>query len=421
MVSPDRSHIDTTDLARLRIRRDEPPSAAPTRRRHWWLAGGGLALLAVLAGGGALLRSRAPEVHVFRLEAGPARGAGAAAGLTANGYVVPRTQASVSSKVPGRLAFLGVEEGDVVRAGQVLARLEAAEIEAAIHEAEAGVLSAQATRLEAEARLAQARRELQRSRSLAERELAAQQTVQDAETAEAAAAAQLGAAAARVAAARAGLAAAHAQLENTRVRAPFDGTVLRKDAELGEVVAPSIAGGGLTRGAVVTMADLSALDVEADVNEAYIAQIRRGQPAEIVLDAYPGERFPGHVRQVVPTADRQRATVLVRVAVDTADPRILSEMAARVVFLERAAEPAAVAPARLFVPDSLVHNLGGRDVVWVVAEGRARQRAVEAGPVTAGQRELRRGLLGGELLIVDLPAGLRDGAAVRVRAGGNNR
>src|SRR5690606_26816181 len=169
---------------------------------------------------------------------------------------------------------------------------------------------------------------------------------EDAATAPAVARARLRAAAARVESARQARAAAAASLENTRVRAPFTGTVLRKDAEVGEVVAPSVAGGGLTRGAVVTMADLSTLEVEVDVNEAYIAGVRRDQPAEIVLDAYPGEAFPGHVRQVVPTADRQKATVLVRVAIDSQDPRILPEMGARVVFLEPQVEEApGAAPA----------------------------------------------------------------------------
>src|SRR5690606_35308330 len=147
---------------------------------------------------------------------------------------------------------------------------------------------------------------------------------------------------ARVAAAEQIHAAAEAALENTRVRAPFTGTVLRKDAEVGEVVAPSVAGGGLTRGAVVTMADLSTLEVEVDVNEAYIGGVRRDQPAEIVLDAYPSVRFPGHVRQIMPTAHRQKATVLVRVVIDVQEPRILPEMGARVVFLE----PTEVADAR---------------------------------------------------------------------------
>jgi RND family efflux transporter MFP subunit len=228
--------------------------------------------------------------------------------------------------------------------------------------------------------------------------------------------ARLAAAKARLEAARQYHAGARANLDNTLIRAPFAGTVLRRDAEVGEVVAPAVAGGGLTRGAVVTMADLSTLEVEVDVNEAYIAQIQDDQPAEIILDAYPSERFPGHVRQVVPTADRQKATVLVRVAIDSQDPRILPEMGARVVFGEHASAGATAAamPALVFVPAAAVRNDAGDDVVWLVVDGRASRRAVEAGPVMADEREVRSGLEGGETLILDPPAGLVEGARVKV-------
>src|SRR5690606_37214011 len=190
----------------------------------------------------------------------------------------------------------------------------------------------------------------------------------------------------------------------------------RKDAEVGEVVAPSVAGGGLTRGAVVTMADLSTLEVEVDVNEAYIGGVRRDQPAAIVLDAYPSVRFPGHVRQIMTTADRQQATVLVRVVIDVQDPRILPEMGARVVFLEptEVADARAAAPRRVVVPAAAVRNEGGENVVYVVVGDVAQRRVVDAGPVSGGEREIRQGLNGGERLVIDAPAGLADGARVRI-------
>ena len=309
--------------------------------------------------------------------------------------------------------FLGVEEGDRVTRGAVLARLEAAEYEAAALQAASETLAAEATVHEAEASLAQAARA--RARAEAMDSLIPVQQVEDARTAHITAEARLAAARARLEAARQAHAGARANLENTLIRAPFAGTVLRKDAEVGEVVAPAVAGGGLTRGAVVTMADLSTLEVEVDVNEAYIAQIRDDQPAEIILDAYPAERFPGHVRQVVPTADRQKATVLVRVAIDSHDPRILPEMGARVVFGEEEGAPTgAVLPPRVFVPAAAVRNDGGQDVVWVVVDGRATRRVIEAGPVMADEREVRGGLQGGETLILDPPADLADGDRVRV-------
>src|SRR5438094_892001 len=212
------------------------------------------------------------------------------------------------------------------------------------------------------------------------------------------------AATARIEAAEAALRFAQASLENTLIRAPFSGTVLRKEAEVGEVVASSV-GGGLTRGAVVTMADLRTLEVEVDVNEAYIARVHHGQPAKITLDAYPDTSFGGRVRQVVPTADRQRATVQVKVSILDHDPRILPEMGARVDFLEperpaaaRGAAP--TTPLRIRVPAAAVRERDGQTVVWLVRNGRLEPRVVQAGPVSGEFREIRSGLSGGELVLV---------------------
>ncbi|MGH7754004.1 MAG: efflux RND transporter periplasmic adaptor subunit, partial [Gemmatimonadales bacterium] len=209
-----------------------------------------------------------------------------------------------------------------------------------------------------------------------------------------------------------------ANLENTVIRAPFTGTVLRKEAEIGEVVAPSV-GGGLTRGAVVTMADLTTLEVEVDVNEAYIARVRKGQAAKITLDAYPDTAFRGEVRQVVPTADRQRATVQVKVSILDRDPRILPEMGARVDFIEPEAAGAPIAaetgsPPRFRVPASAVRDQAGQSVVWLVREGRLEVRPVQAGPVSGGYREIRGGLAGGELLLVGGVEQPREGMRVIV-------
>jgi len=410
--------IDPSDLAQLRIPRAEGSRRAPRQRRagrRWalWV----VVALVVLGGAAFLVRARPPVVRVLVVQpTSPGAPGGAGGGLTANGYVVARTKASIASKVPGRLAYLGVEEGDHVRVGEIVGRLEAAEYESAARQAEADVLQAEAGRLDAVARLTLARQDAERVARLFQDSLATLEAHQSAVAGLASADAGLHAAEAREQAARAGLGVAQANLENTRIRAPFDGTILRKDAEVGEVVAPAVTGGGLTRGAVVTMADLSALDVEVEVNEAYIAQVRKGQGAQIVLDAYPSETFAGHVRQIVPTAERDRATVLVRVAVDTADPRILSEMGARVVFLERAEQAGAATPraATIFVPDSAVHGRGGQDFAWLVQQGRARARALEAGPVSAGRREIRRGLAEGDSVIVAPPADLAEGTRVRI-------
>lgn len=398
----------THDLSKLRIDRDAPPPALRRAvvRNAIFAAVGVVAIVAIVQ----VVRARA-AVPVQTIVAtasgdvvGPAGPGPSATSVTANGYVVARTRASVSSKVAGRLAFLGVSEGSFVQRGQVIARLENADYRAQVLQAEANVASAEAQRIEAEADRDQQEREVQRLRDIREQSpgLISQQEIDAAGTDVATADARVRAAAARVTAARAALDFARASLDNTEIRAPFTGTVLRKEAEVGEVVAPSV-GGGLTRGAVVTMADLSTLEVEVDVNEAYIARIRSDQPARIILDAYPDTSFAGHVRQVVPTADRQRATVQVKVAITDRDPRILPEMGARVDFLEPPAPEAdgpAARPPRIRVPASAVRESGGESIVWVVRDGRLDSRVVQAGPESGGFREVRSGLAGGEQLVV---------------------
>lgn len=412
------------DLSRLRIDREAP--AADSGRRKLYAAGAVLLLLAAAAFV-LVTRGRAQPVDtIVATPLGGGAGSAPAAGtvaVTANGYVVARTRASVAAKVAGRLASLEVDEGTSVREGEVIARLENADYQAAVGEARANLATARAVLAEARAAREQAERDAERVRRIAaEGEgLISAQELETATSASVQAEARMQAAEARVDAAAASLRYAQASLENTVVRAPFTGTVLRKEAEVGEVVAPSV-GGGLTRGAVVTMADLGTLEVEVDVNEAYIGRVSHGQEAGITLDAYPDTSFSGAVRQVVPTADRQRATVQVKVAILDRDPRILPEMGARVDFMAPAPDAdttadassgaapdaaAAAGPPRFRLPASAVRDYEGRTVVWLVRENRLEPRTVEAGPVSAGFREIRSGLTGGELVLtggVESPA-----------------
>jgi RND family efflux transporter MFP subunit len=406
------------DLGKLRIDRTRPP--AGVRRalvRNLVLLGAAAVLVAAVL---LVVRRRsvpAVETVVVAAATGPGAAGSAAVAVTANGYVVARTRAAVSSKIPGRLATLTVSEGSFVRAGEVIARLENADYQAQVAQAEANVATARAALIEAEADRDQARRESDRQRSVRAQNpnLVSQQDVDLAESRTAQAEARVRAAVARKDAAEAGLRVAQATLENTVIRAPFTGSVLRKEAEVGEVVAPSV-GGGLTRGAVVTMADLATLEVEVDVNEAYIARVRGGMPARITLDAYADTSFRGRVRQVVPTADRQRATVQVKVSILERDARILPEMGARVDFLETdAARADAGAQPRIRIPAGAVRDDRGSAIVWMVRDGRLVRREVEAGPSSGGFREVRRGLAGGELLLlagVEAPV-----EGMRVRAG----
>ena len=402
------------DLSKLRINRDDPPPAVKRALgRVLWLTSAAVlifvALVLVLRRGGAV----PVQVVTVSTTAGGKEavggGTGGSVAVVANGYVVARTKAAVSAKIPGRLAVLNVSEGSRVEKGAIIARLDNADYAAAVGQAEATLASAKATLIETQSDRDQLQREYVRVRDIHTQNanLVSPQEVENAESKARQGDARVEAQKARVDAATAALRVAQANLENTYIRAPFSGTVLRKEAEVGEVVAPSV-GGGLTRGAVVTMADLATLEVEVDVNEAYIARIHGNQAARITLDAYPDTAFRGTVRQIIPTADRQRATVQVKVSILDRDPRILTEMGAKVEFLEPAAPAAAAAPGatrpverpRIIVPAEAVRSDGGRSVVWIVRNGRLQSRDVDAGPVSGNFREIRSGLSGGEQLLV---------------------
>ena len=391
----------TPDLSSLRIRRadDTPPGRTGRGRTLVWAL-----LLAALAGIGAWwLIARPGQALAVHGASVSATGGGSAssAGITANGYVVARTRASVSAKILGRLSSLRVHEGSFLRRNEIIATIDDADFQAQ-------VAAARAAEAQVAVQIAQARRDLHRAEQLRNDKLNSEADLEDVQT-------RVDALNAQLASAKAQTQVAEASLENTRVRAPFEGTVLRKDAEVGEIVAPSSAGGGLTRTAIVTMADLTTLEVEVDVNEAYIAQIRGGQAARITLDAYPDTSFSGRVRQVVPTADRQKATVQVKVAILDHDSRILPEMGAKVLFENEGRGELHVAPRRVFVPSAaLVQSDGGGARVWVIERGRVSSRPVDLGPPREDQTEVRSGLEGGESVVLNPPAGLKNGVRVRV-------
>ena len=417
------------DLSKLRINRDPPPEVRRAFGRTLIILG---LVVAVAAAAFLFIRARSVVTVDAMVVEGGSASRGAVAGttaVTANGYVVARTRASVSAKIPGRLASLPVDGGSVVKKGEVIARLDNADYQAAVSEQQANLATSQAQLIEAESERDQAGREYNRVKDIraSNPNLVSAQDEEIAQNRMTTAGARASAAKARVEAARASLRFAEANLENTYIRAPFSGTVLRKEAEVGEVVAPSV-GGGLTRGAVVTMADLSTLEVEVDVNEAYIGRVQRGQSGRITLDAYPDTSFRGVVRQVVPTADRQRATVQVKVSILDHDPRILPEMGARVDFIAASPDTAASGPvasaaaaATFRLPMSAFFESGSGTIVWLIRGGRLESRNVEAGPVSAGYREVRRGLTGGEMVLtggVDKP---EQGMRVEVRGKQSSR
>jgi RND family efflux transporter MFP subunit len=320
--------------------------------------------------------------------------------LNASGYVVAQRKAEVASKATGRLVELNVEEGSVVKKGQVIARLESRDVEAALAQAEAQLEQAKATRAQAEADFA-------RKKKLLEERFVSRSDYDLAQ-------ANFQGAVAGVKAAEAQVNAAEVNLENTYVRAPFNGTVLTKNADVGEIVAP-FGSAGNSKGTVVSMADMDSLQVEADVSESNIERVSVGQPCEITLDAFPEKRYRGAVHMIVPTADRAKATVMTKIRFLDRDERVLPEMSAKVVFLSKelpAAEEQA-AP-RLTVDPKAVMNRNGREIVFVIRDGRVVETPVTLGQPMGSLVEVRRGPVAGDQVVLNPPAGLASGDRVRI-------
>lgn len=342
--------------------------------------------------------------------------------MTATGYVVARRKAAVGAKIPGRLATLGVEEGSTIRKGEVIARLESADLEAALRQSEASAQSARADLVQAQAEQVELDRELARQKSLMMAEISPRAIHEAADAAAESGRARMAALRARIGAEDAAVAYARAMLDNASVLAPFDGVVLTKDAEVGESVAPAVGGGGTTRGSMVTMADMDSLEVEADVSEANIGRLELGMPAEIVLDAFPDRPYPAIVHQIVPTADRQKATVQVKVRFTGDRAGALPEMSAKVSFLKPSALTRSGPRNLITLPASSVRlqpggGMGG--VVLVVREGVVAEVPVSlASAPREGQAEVASGLQGGEEILLSPPAGLKTGAKVRLRKPG---
>ena len=401
-------------LGQLRIDREPEPERAGTGRRPW-IIGAALALPVVLAGGAWLALSGAGglAVHTATAQALAASGAVASV-LDATGYVTARREATVSAQITGTVTQVLFDEGDHVKAGQVIARLDDTAQQAALAQARAQWQSAQAVLAQDEAQLAQSVRDVARDEDLVQRHLVSQQETEQARTLVETGTALVQSQRRQIELAAANVRAAQVQLDYCTVRAPFTGVVVAKAAQVGEIVSPFSAGGGFTRTGIGTLVDMDSLEIEVDVNEAYINRVQPGQPVVSVLNAYPDWRIPSHVVAIIPTADRSKATVKVRIGFDTRDPRIVPDMGVRVSFEEKAAAGAAAAQRLpgVLVPADALRKDAGEDVVYVVKDGRALRRAVTVGGGSGDSRQVLAGLSAGETVIVDAPAGLKDGAAV---------
>ncbi|HZP43383.1 MAG TPA: efflux RND transporter periplasmic adaptor subunit [Candidatus Binatia bacterium] len=397
-------------LEQLRIDRSQGPSERPWRRRLLLLA---LAVALVAVAWWALAGARAVAVDVATVvEEDP----GAAASvLDASGYVVARRQATVASKITGRLVEVTVEEGMSVAEGQILARLDDANARRALALAEAHATAARSQLHEIEVRLHEADLQLGRIRALASTGVASRADLDAAEAQRNSLAARLAATRDEITVADREVAVRRQDVEDTLVRAPFAGVAVSKNAQPGEIVSPVSAGGGFTRTGIGTIVDMTSLEIEVDVNEAFIQRVHPAQPVTATLQAYPEWKIPAHVITTVPSADRQKATVKVRIAFDQlGDPRILPDMGVKVSF-QGDARDGARGGTTLLVPERALRREGDRTVVFVVADGRAARRAVAVGGTVGDAVEALSGVRRGERVVLDPPPALADGSRVRTR------
>ena len=347
----------------------------------------------------------------------PAPAGGTTTILNASGYVEPRRKATVAAKITGRVTEVLVDEGMVVEKGQILARLDDSDARRRYEATRADRDVARAAIEELEVNLADAERTLRRTNELRTQGVA---SVQDLDTATAVAdaiEAKLDLARASLDAAEARLAVAAQDLENYTIRAPFAGIAVSKDAQPGEMVSPVSAGGGFTRTGISTIVDMTSLEIEVDVNESHIAKVHPGQPADAVLDAYPQWHIPATVRTIIPTADRQKATVKVRLTFDELDPRILPDMGVKVAFREVVEEgQSSSTPAQSIIPQQAVKDDGGQLVVFVIEDGTVDRRTVSVGRSIGTDIEIMAGVTPGDQVVVSGLGGLSDGQKVRVKS-----
>jgi RND family efflux transporter MFP subunit len=413
------SEADKAQLLRqLRIDRSQREETGGGRLK-WWLSGAIAAVALVAVGVFLLVRNRAIEVSEASAVAASAVSEPTAI-LQATGYITAQREATVSAQIQGQLTDVYIQEGEHVHRGQVLARLDDSSQRAALDQAKAQLAAARAQLGQYRVQLAQSRRDLARDRALIGQHLVSEEALETAQTQAASLAAQVLTQRRAVAVARAGVQAAQVQEDYTIVRAPFSGVVVDKAAQMGETISPFFGGGGFTQTGIATIVDMSSLEVDVDVNEAYIHRVYPGQQALAVLDAYPNWKIPAHVIAIVPTADKSKATVKVRVAFDRLDPRMLPDMGVRVSFLHAKSGAAAgvLRAGTVWVPASAVVRRRDRAVVFVIQGDRAREEPVTPGASEGGLRAVR-GIASGTRIVRSPPARLRDNGRITVRSDQN--
>jgi RND family efflux transporter MFP subunit len=404
------SPASAPDLSRLKI--DRGPAPIRSRRRRKWLWLSGLVLLVAVAAGWYALQPRALTVQVTPVvTAYPSQ---QFVVLNATGYVVAQRKAAIASKATGRLEWLGVAEGSRVKAGEVIARLDNRDVAAQAQSAEASVRAARAALEQAQAEEWDATASLKRNQDLVAKGFVSQAALDTAKMRADRAVAGVTSAKAAIAVAEANARNARVSVDYTLIRAPFDGVILSKSANVGDMVTP-FSSAVDSKGAVVSMADMSTLEVEADVSESSLAKIRVGQPCEITLDAMPDMRFKGRISRIVPTVDRAKATVMTKVQFDAIDPRVLPEMSAKVSFLSQDVTPEQQNPLTAVNADALAAR-NGKSVVFAVREGRAVEVPVAPGIKVGDLTAFTGAAKTGEKVVLKPSPDLATGTLVTVAA-----
>jgi len=403
----------TKDLAALRIPQEERGG----RRRPGRIIAVVVIILAV--GGGVWywstqLQAASVKVAPVTVKAGGASSPGAV--LNASGYVVARRRATVSSKVTGKVLDVLIEEGHPVKQGQILAHLDDSQARASLALAEAQLAASKKGWAEDQAKLAQAENTLRRREALLKERVVGKAEVEDAQSIVDETKARIAYSQQQVSVNERQVHLQKTLLDDMVVRAPFSGIAISKDAQAGEMISPVSAGGGFTRTGIGTIVDMSSLEIEVDVNETYINRVMPGMRVEAVLDAYQDWRIPAHVITTIPSADRQKATVKVRIGFDKLDPRMLPDMGVKVSFLRDEPAGGRAAPAvSMLVPKNAVRSADGKSIVFVLKDDRVERRAVSVGLESGQHVEVLAGVSAGERVVVDGPPTLKDGDKVKVQ------
>ena len=397
------------DLSALRIE-DHRRSGRPVGK---WIGITILVLLVVAAGlwGASILKNRAPEVEVTA-SISPSS-APASVLLNASGYVTPRRRASVAAKITGKITAVYVDEGVHVTQGQVLAQLDDSDYRTSMTATKADRDATAATIPDLEVQLGNAERELKRTAQLVESKIQTPQALDTAQTLVNRLKAQIASAKTQVQAANAKIGIDQQNIDNCQVRSPYDGIVVSKDAQPGEMISPISAGGGFTRTGIATIVDMASNEIEVDVNENYIARVKPGQHVTATLDAYPDWQIPAHVRTVIPTADRVKGTVKVRITFEHLDPRILPDMGVKVAFLPDEVPEQKKSNAVALVPQTAVHSAGPHSTVFLFHDGVVERRAISTGATRDANVEVLSGIAVGDLVVVKGPNDLQDGQRVQ--------